>query len=164
VSSCVLIVCGASLQPATENVISIDVKHKKPDRSRPLSLTRYILTTHQNIVTPSISQAFQVRHVSVLSSSMSCHTICYIVNIFLSHAPCHARLPAMVSARNKLQANVFCPNRDACMHVRSLYRQVLVRPLIRARLVARNLQSTRQIRSHDRDIVRETRDRLEELL
>ena len=45
-----------------------------------------------------------------------------------------------------------------------LYRQVLVRPLVRARLVARNLQSARQIRPHDRDIVRETRDRLEELL
>ena len=45
-----------------------------------------------------------------------------------------------------------------------LYRQVLVRPLVRARLVARDLQSARQIRPHDRDVVRETRDRLEELL
>ena len=53
----------------------------------------------------------------------------------------------------------FSINRDI-----PLYRQVLVRPLVRARLVARYLQSARQIRPDDWDVVRETRDRLEELL
>lgn len=45
-----------------------------------------------------------------------------------------------------------------------LHRQVLVRPFVRASLVASNLQAPSQIRSNDRNAIRKPSNRLEELL
>lgn len=53
---------------------------------------------------------------------------------------------------------------NSSMTARILHRQILVCPLVRSSLVTSNLQPSGQVRSDDRNVVRETRDRLEELL
>ena len=156
---CVLTVCCESLQFANEGAIPMRVEHNT-NHERPV-VTHQIFKSRRNDSTPypSPNRSPHIRSEQHVLSYLLLHCAYLFNGIYNSCLVGHARLlecyPPKTPSRF-LRPNHYCTP--------LLYRQILVRPLVRARLVARNLQSARQIRSNHRDVVRETRDRLEELL